>query len=493
MKTRINRLYGRCAVSAFILVLVISLNAYDFTLGGVRNAAMGGTGIASANDASATVWNPALLSCITKYQFASDSRKYSIQLDNDELSENHAYLAIPLSQEIGTIGISASTAGSRLYDETSFALSIGSGALSERVFNRTGKLMAGMSVKGYMTSFDDADYINPEGEASVFKESKSAFDADLGLLYRLSDNLQFGVAVQRVLTADMAIEKDVEDRLPRIYRAGAGYELGNLKLTADVSMEDGEQSSQTLFAAGAEFQPVENLFIRGGVNNTDITAGIGIDIYHVDWLDGFAASIDGMADVMSLNIGVDYAFQTPFMDNELESDFGNHFFGLRISYGNQAVCDDELDDIFPDQYSSGLDPDSLYYARVKADTVYKEVTRFDTLRIIERVADEDIINERLTLEANRIKLEQVKDINRASVFLIRSLEYFYAEQYTRAIDMCEQAISIAPGLSMSYLRIASIYYHLNEEELALEYLNQGLRIDPDNSELKKLKDKIQNQ
>ena len=101
-----------------------------------------------------------------------------------------------------------------------------------------------------------------------------------------------------------------------------------------------------------------------------------------------------------------------------------------------------------------------------------------------------VFNERVAEEAERIKLEQVGDINQASVYLIRALEFFYAEQYTRAIDQCEKAIALAPNLSMSYLRLASIYVHLNENQQAMEYIQQGLRIDPDNEELIKLRNAV---
>jgi tetratricopeptide (TPR) repeat protein len=220
---------------------------------------------------------------------------------------------------------------------------------------------------------------------------------------------------------------------------------------------------------------------------------VGIQVYHKDWLDENASNVDGMADVTTLNVGVDYAFQTPFLDNEAEAEYGNHYFGVSLSYGRRVASDSELKKLFPEQYSSGLDLDSLYFARVKADTVFTEVTLYDTLRVVERVADEDIVNERVAQEAERIKLEQVVDINKASVFLNRSLEYYYAEQYTRAIDMCEQAISLAPNLSLSYLRLASIYYRLNENKQALEYLDQGLRIDPENEELIRLRETISKQ
>lgn len=479
----------------FFFLLLISfslLSAYDFSKGGVRNAAMGGTGTASTNDASAAVWNPAFLADISQYQFTSDSRKYTVQLDNDELSDNYAFMTIPL-KKAGTMAISAGSAGSDLYDETQFGLSFGSSALSRGLFGSDNKLLLGASIHGYMTGFSDSEYENPSGQVVGFDESKSAFDADIGVLYRAAPFLQLGFSVKRIMSANMAIEEGGSDKLPRLISAGANFNFGKVNVAADYTIEQGENITKSSYAAGAEFQVVDNLNLRAGLNNLNLTAGVGIDVYERNWLDEFASNVDGIADVTSLNIGVDYAFQTPIMDNEMESEFGNHYFGVRISYGKRTVSDDELNRLFPEQYSSGLDLDSLYFARVKADTVFKEVTRYDTVKVIERVADEDIVNERLMQESERIKLEQVTDVNKASVFLIRSLEYFYAEQYTRAIDMCERAIATAPNLSLSYLRLASIYYHLNERDQALEYLDQGLRIDPENSELIKLKETIINQ
>ncbi|MCF7919022.1 MAG: tetratricopeptide repeat protein [Candidatus Cloacimonetes bacterium] len=476
----------------FFLLFSTSLFAYDFTNGGVRNAAMGGTGIASTNDASAALWNPAFLAEISYYQFISDSRKYSVQLDNDELSDNSASFAIPL-KSIGTLALAGGVTGSNIYDETRFGVSFGSAALSKVFFGRDDKLLIGASLQSYMTGFSDPDYYTPDGEITGFDDGKSAFDADLGIVYKPAPFLQLGLTVNRLMSANMALEDGGSDKLPRKIGMGANLNFGALNIAADYAMEQGENITETGFAVGAEYQVADNLYLRTGLNNLNLTAGVGIDVYHRDWLDEFASNVDGMADVTTLNIGVDYAFQTPFLDNEAETEYGNHYFGVTLSYGRRTVGDNELAKMFPDQYSSGLDLDSLYFARVKADTVYKEVTLYDTLRVIERVADEDVVNERLSQESERIKLEQVGDINKASVFLIRSLEYFYAEQYTLAIDMCERAIATAPNLSLSYLRLASIYYRLNERQQALEYLDQGLRIDPTNEELLRLRQTIANQ
>jgi tetratricopeptide (TPR) repeat protein len=473
------------------LLLPLFLSAYDFSNGGVRNAAMGGAGTASTNDASAIVWNPAFLGEITWYQLISDSRTYSMQLDNDNLSDNFAYFSAPLGR-LGSLGISAGVNGSDTYNETRLGVAFGTSALSRLLLGKENKLLIGFGFQNYRTGFNEPNNNYLDGSSLTFEESNSVFDADFGILYRANRFLQLGLSVNRLMSANMALEDGGSDKLPRIISAGACFNIDALKVTGDYTMEQGEDISESHFAIGSEYSVAENLFLRAGLNSYNITAGVGIDVYQKDWLEEIDNYVDGMADVTSLTIGIDYAFQTPFMDNEMEADYGNHYFGVRLSYGKKTVGEDQLSELFPDQYSSGLDLDSLYFARVKADTVFKEVTLYDTVRVVERVADEDVVNERVSQEAERIKLEQVGDINKASVYLIRALEFYYAEQYTLAIDQCEKAISIAPNLSMSYLRLASIYVHLSESQQALEYIQQGLRIDPGNEELLELRDAINN-
>ena len=476
---------------AIFLLLPLLLSAYDFTNGGVRNAAMGGAGTASSNDASAIVWNPAFLGEITWYQLISDSRTYTIQLDNDDLSDNFAYFAAPLGR-LGCLGLSVGSNGSNSYNETRMGMAYGTSALSRFLLGKDNKLLIGFGFQNYRTGFNETDNSYLDGSSYSFEDSNSAFDADFGIVYRPTSFLQLGLAVNRIMSANMALQDGGSDKLPRIISVGANLNIDALTLTADYNMEQGEDITESYYALGTEYAVAENLFLRAGLNSYDITAGVGIDVYRKDWLEEIDNYVEGMADVTSLTIGIDYAFQTPFMDNELESDFGNHYFGIHLAYGKKTVGEDELSEMFPDQYSSGLDLDSLYFARTRADTVYKEVTLYDTVKVVERVADEDVVNERVAQEAERIKLEQVGDINQASIYVIRALEFFYQEQYTRAIDQCEKAIATAPNLSMSYLRLAAIYVHLNENQQAMEYIQQGLRIDPGNEELIKLRDSINN-
>ena len=70
--------------------------------------------------------------------------------------------------------------------------------------------------------------------------------------------------------------------------------------------------------------------------------------------------------------------------------------------------------------------------------------------------------------------------------MIAALEFYYSEEYYKAIDECNRAISLAPDLSLSYIRLASIYYRLGDVEEAMYQLKHAERIDPNNAEIKKM-------
>jgi len=114
------------------------------------------------------------------------------------------------------------------------------------------------------------------------------------------------------MSANMALEDGGSDKLPRIISAGANIHIDALTLTADYNIEQGEDITESHYALGTEYAVAENLFLRAGLNSYDITAGVGIDVYRKDWLEEIDNYVEGMADVTSLTIGIDYAFQTPF-------------------------------------------------------------------------------------------------------------------------------------------------------------------------------------
>ena len=108
-----------------VLITVISqLSAMFYEKAGVRNAAMGEVGIASTNDASAALWNPALLGELQSIEIATDHRKYFWGLDNDDLLYNFVAFSFPLGY-LGTFALSANQFDSNIYQERRVGLHYG--------------------------------------------------------------------------------------------------------------------------------------------------------------------------------------------------------------------------------------------------------------------------------------------------------------------------------------------------------------------------------
>lgn len=102
-------------VTMFFLMSIISLASFDFQQAGIRNLSLGGTGIASSEDLSATAYNPALLAN-TQLEFLTDTRIYLYDLENDDLSFNYVAFGFPLAS-LGTTAISADIFSANIYRE----------------------------------------------------------------------------------------------------------------------------------------------------------------------------------------------------------------------------------------------------------------------------------------------------------------------------------------------------------------------------------------
>ncbi|MBT3169287.1 MAG: hypothetical protein HN952_02880 [Candidatus Cloacimonetes bacterium] len=456
-----------------ILVIPIICSAYDFIDGGVRNSAMGRTGISSSNDASTAVWNPAFLGNLHKFELLTDSRKFTIQLDNDNWSQNVMYFAMP-TKKAGTFVLNANYFGGDVAGESKFGFHFG----KELPHN----LFVGLS----------ANYFSFDTEIS----SSSAYDCDFGIGYKLPF-AKFGIVAKNLLQADLGTYS--EDKFSRIYGFGSSLNLKNLVISADVQRGSNFSETEILAAIGTELA-MKNLFIRAGMNNNYYTFGFGVDIFSQYWPAFFSAEINRMT---YFDVSLDYAFQHPLnfeytkgdfeIGNGLESEFGDHFFGLKINFGRTESKEDFIK-FFPSEF--GLDVnvqiDTVVIEKVKLDTIYREIVKMDTITIIEKVLDEELLKKKLAEAISNQTSGEIEVFNAASAHLIKSLEYYFAENFEKAIEECEKAIQIAPKLSLSYLRLGSIYWKLGDREEALYHWKKGYKVDSNNVELKQLLDGIKN-
>ncbi len=466
-----------------LIIFPIFCFGYDFENGGVRNAALGETGIASSGDISTAVWNPSGLAGFRYFQLITDSRPYMIQMDNDEIAQNFVYLSFPISQVPGAFALTGGSFNSNAYTEGRFGLHYGACIFPEKLL---GKFSAGLSLFDHYTSF------------SEINESKNAFDLDLGFSYRLNKYANFGLLAGNILQTNMAIDSNNKDKLPMRLGFGSKVTWKRFNFSGDILYRKYQNDNELGFGLGAEYLLAKNLQIRLGVNNHDLTGGFGVNFYSKKWIEPTSGKKNEELDFSFIQISMDYAFQYPLAGanesgtiptgNGLESDYGEHFFGIKIDFGKTRDTEENLASLFPSQFGLDLDVrvDTVYIEKVIIDTIVQTRTIHDTIRIIERVMDEREVEQKVQEEASKIRKSDIQKINQATVHLNSALEFYYSEDYYKAIDECNRAISLAPDLSLSYIRLASIYYRLGDIEEAMYQLKHAERRDPDNVEIKKM-------
>ncbi len=466
-----------------LIIFPIVCFGYDFENGGVRNAALGETGIASSHDVSAAVWNPAGLAVINYFQLITDSRPYTMQMDNDDISQNFVYFSFPIKRVPGAFALTGGSFNSNAYTEGRFGLHYGAGIFPEKL---PGKFSVGLSLFDYYTSFTE------------ISESKNAFDLDLGFSYRLNQYANFGLLAGNLLQADMAIDSNNEDKLPMRLGLGSKFTWKRINISGDLLYRKYQNYNELGFGVGAEYILARNLQLRVGVNNHDFTGGFGVNFYSHKWIEPTVDKKSKEMNFSFLQISMDYAFQYPLgeasesgtisMGNSLESDYGEHFFGIKIDFGKTRDTKENLALLFPSQFGPDSDAraDTVFIEKVFIDTVIQTRIIHDTIKIIERVIDEREVEQKVQEEASKIRRSDIKKINQATVHLNSALEFYYSENYYKAIDECNRAITLAPDLSLSFIRLASIYYRLGDTEEAMYQLKHAERMDPDNTEIKKM-------
>ncbi len=83
----------------------------------------------------------------------------------------------------------------------------------------------------------------------------------------------------------------------------------------------------------------------------------------------------------------------------------------------------------------------------------------------------------------------IKNFNRASRHIARSLRYYYNQELDKALIEIDKALEINPNLSIAYARKGSIFYSMGERQKASINWNIALKLDPEYDEVRDLLDK----
>ncbi|MFH1784518.1 MAG: PorV/PorQ family protein [bacterium] len=274
---------------------------------GARSLGMGKAYVGLSDDASSVYWNAAGM---TQVESREMTALYSVLWEKT----NYSFLSYtqPLvvkNRNYGNIGIAMVNLSSTGFDKRDiYNNEQGTAGLSEMAGivsyakKLTKEISAGASVKVASQRIDTY--------------SDTGYGLDLGLLYkarsqsRLLKPLTVGLSVQNLIAPQIKLKSET-DTFPRAVRAGLAYRFFNQSLITAIDADKTENRSVKMHY-GVEFSPNELLAIRAGLDETEITAGFGVNVA------GF---------------GLDYAFS--YHDAwKGHEDLGNsHRFGMTYNWG----------------------------------------------------------------------------------------------------------------------------------------------------------------
>jgi hypothetical protein len=275
----------RMMVVSLALIMVLSAVAFADGIGafsafktgiGARALAMGGAFVAVANDATASLWNPAGLAQL------NDTRLAGMSTDLFGMGITHQYVgAVTTFANLGIgLGWERASIDGQVIDEGgeqgaafTWVEQAFTGSLATNVMDIA---MVGANVKYYLVD-------------SGLGDSASGFGFDLGLLVSLGDMFVIGVNAMDLAGSTIDWDSGATDVVSGLYKAGLAMKLAGDKLilAADVDF-DGSELGDTHI--GVEFQVINELALRGGVVLTNnfqdyyfaVGAGINVAGLYVD-------------------------------------------------------------------------------------------------------------------------------------------------------------------------------------------------------------------
>jgi len=274
----------RMMVVSLALIMVLSALAVADGIGafsafksgiGARALAMGGAFVAVADDATASLWNPAGLALL------DDTRLAGMSTDLYGLGITHQYVgAVTTFANLGIgLGWERASIGGQIIDggELGQAFTwVEQAIIGSLATNVMDIAMVGANVKYYMAD-------------SGLGDAATGFGFDLGLLVSLGDMFVIGVNAMDLGGTPIDWDGGATDVVSGLYKAGLAMKLADdkLVLAADVDF-DGLALGDT--HVGVEFQLIDELALRGGVVLTNnfqdyyfaVGAGINVAGLYVD-------------------------------------------------------------------------------------------------------------------------------------------------------------------------------------------------------------------
>lgn len=315
---------------------------------GARAPGMGNAFVAVADDISSVYYNPAGLTALERPKaMASHSMFYSGLSDGSNLGLTNLAVAFPLrGGRLGTVGgLWNQFSLSGVYYERTIQASYG---YRFRKTSKLSKFAAGGSAKYLTHSFsrlpesaNAMDGLLATSEADpvlMGKNSKSALDLDVGLVYNLNKKYTLGLTVMNLMQADVGFSS--KDPVPMKTRLGASYKALWLVMTSELQLQrapDGNADKQFIFAAEKIFPGLDrgDVGIRAslGIGDRDfrqITAGLSYKINKIQFDYGFSIPLGTVKDTIGNHkLAMVYHFGSPTQDEQYAEELLEQYKKLK--------------------------------------------------------------------------------------------------------------------------------------------------------------------
>jgi len=290
-------------ISLFCIIFLVFLSSEAesaFTeLGGVRPMGMGGAFVALADDTSAIMFNPAGLGQIDKARVAAAYDRLYAGLGDDALGRGFVSYVQP-AQNYGAFALNLTMLNAPLYKETTVIFGYG---------------------KGLFASYEENDYTAMD---PLFSDgmSSNGVALDLGMLYKLSNSISFGLAILNANEPDMALDDDADAKVPLKLQTGLALKFGNTVPTIDLTYRNkklNDKSDIDLHFGIESWLAGKSVALRGGMNFHDMALG-------ASYVFSKGKNIEAQ---------LDYAFRYPlfFKEDSISDIYGTHQFSLDVRFG----------------------------------------------------------------------------------------------------------------------------------------------------------------
>jgi tetratricopeptide (TPR) repeat protein len=350
--------------------------AYDDVGVSARVTGLGQAYTAVADDVYASYYNPAGLATLDRREFATTySRLLTGLSDGSNIQNSFLAYAHPLADgRNGTVAAAFNyfTLDS-LYRESSLFASYGRrlsredrpdpifvGA-SAKLLNRT---LGGAGVAS--SSIDNTGQRTGVADPVLQSNSRTNFDADFGVLWRVQPRWSLGLDVQHLLEPNIAFSSGETDKLGRNVKLGGAYHTPFTTLSTDLDFNAAPDGSLDKIVAVAAEKWLPTLLYGAFA----VRAGMGLGSRDYRQLStGLSYKIHRMQ--------IDYGFAFPV--GGLASTNGTHRIGLTWRFGAPKQADALLGEMLLENLASSAQVGSPEFNKQAADLVAYKRKAIDLL------------------------------------------------------------------------------------------------------------------